>query len=354
MNYNDFLTVLMKLAVRVYPRARTVDDAFQRLLMDNILPLASRRRPDAVDMFIMNDDVNRLFDYYREALEQIFAFYATNDKRTTAAMMAANNASSSRTSNSSMLGYSGRSPGRATKSVNSMKGALGYQEFLKFASDFDLSNSVILSTIELGDIYLSSIKAVEPDSTIRKLTFLEFWETLVRCALVAYSKISDTTILDKIRGLFLYMWRSINKSVPRAFTDRRNVSTYAGDLLSGAMLFNKRFTAAWAQDNYRDYLSPDPRVLETGKTVLNRVAKQLQGTTMNGTSSFYRSASSNINSTPQQPSEGGENYSNNDGNNNYGYDDNTLTQDKSNTVIGSTTTGNSNGQYFGYGGGGNY
>ena len=30
------------------------------------------------------------------------------------------------------------------------------------------------------------------------------------------------------------MWRSINKSVPRAFTERRNVSTYAGDLLSGA------------------------------------------------------------------------------------------------------------------------
>jgi len=349
MNYNDFLTVLMKLAVRVYPRARTVDDAFQRLLMDNILPLASRRRPDAVDMFIMNDDVNRLFDYYREALEQIFAFYATSDKRTTAAMIAANNASSSRISNSSMLGYSGRSPGRATKAVNSMKGALGYQEFLKFASDFDLSNSVILSTIELGDIYLSSIKAVEPDSTIRKLTFLEFWETLVRCALVAYSKISDTTILDKIRGLFLYMWRSINKSVPRAFTDRRNVSTYAGDLLSGAMLFNKRFTAAWAQDNYRDYLSPDPRVLETGKTVLNRVAKQLQGNS--STNSFYRSSSS-ISNTLMNDNNNIDNNNDIDNSNNYGYDNNT---DNNNNIPTSSTTTNTNnnqnnGVYFGYGG----
>ena len=64
--------------------------------------------------------------------------------------------------------------------------ALGYPEFLKFASDFDLSNSVILSTLEVGDIYLSSIKAVAPDATIRKLTFPEFWEALVRCALVAY------------------------------------------------------------------------------------------------------------------------------------------------------------------------
>lgn len=123
-------------------------------------------------------------------------------------------------------------------------------------------------------MYLSSIKTVEPESTIRKLSFLEFWECLVRCAMVAYSKISDTTVLDKIRGLFLYMWRSINKSVPKAFTDRRNVSTYAGDLLSGAMLFNKRFTAAWQADGYRDYLSPDTRVLESGKTVLSRLLKQ--------------------------------------------------------------------------------
>ncbi len=56
---------------------------------------------------------------------------------------------------------------------------------------------------------------------IRKLTFREFREALVRCAIVAYSKISDATVIDKIRGLFLYMWRSINTSVPRAFDSRR-------------------------------------------------------------------------------------------------------------------------------------
>ncbi|MCX6017139.1 MAG: NAD-dependent epimerase/dehydratase family protein, partial [Chloroflexi bacterium] len=33
-------------------------------------------------------------------------------------------------------------------------------EFLRFASDFDLSSSVILSTLEIGDIYLSSLKAL--------------------------------------------------------------------------------------------------------------------------------------------------------------------------------------------------
>ena len=206
MNYNDFLTAMMKLSVKVYPHSKSVDDAFQQLLMDNILPSAARRCPDAVDMFLENEDVRKLFGYYRDALEQIFSFYATADKRTAAAMALPSYGQGG------SAGYGGgRSPTRATKSVNSMKGALGYQEFLKLASDFDLSNTVILSTIELGDIFLSSIKAVEPDSTIRKLAFLEFWEALVRCALVAYSKISGSTVIDKIRGLFLYMWRSMNK-----------------------------------------------------------------------------------------------------------------------------------------------
>ena len=312
MNYNDFLTALMKLAIRVYPRSRTVDEAFQRLLMDNVLPLASRRCPDNVAAILQHEDVQRLFEYYGEALEQIFQFYASCDKRTTKAMQAAAMASgavSAAYPGAGSFTVSGRSPGRATRASNTMKDALGYAELLKFASDFDLASTVLLSTLELGDIFLSSLKNVAPDATIRKLSFPEFWEALVRCSLVAYSKISDASVVDKLRGLFLYMWRSMNKSVPRAFAERRNVTTYAGDLLSGewegwrkweegvwppktlragwphprfvhplppspgAMLFNKRFTAAWAADGYRDYLSPDATPLESGKVVLSRLLK---------------------------------------------------------------------------------
>lgn len=153
-----------------------------------------------------------------------------------------------------------------------MKEALGYAEFLRFAQAFDLSSNTILSTIELGDIYLSSIKAADPSASMHKLTFPEFWEALVRCSLVAYSKISSVTIVDKIRGLLLYMWRAINGSVPKAWSDvRRAGSTNPGDLLAGAMLFNKRFTAVWAADGYRDYLSPPPAAAEDGQTVLARL-----------------------------------------------------------------------------------
>lgn len=149
MNYNDFLTVLMKMSVKVYPRSKTVDAAFQRLLMDNVLPLASRRAPDTIDMFLENEDVRRLFEYYADALEQIFSFYASSDKRTHAAI-AAGNAAAAQGGTGAGLSYTGRAGTRNTKSVNSMKEALGYREFLKFCKDFDLSDSVILSTIELG------------------------------------------------------------------------------------------------------------------------------------------------------------------------------------------------------------
>ena len=49
MTYNDFLNALMQLSVKVYPGAPVIDDAFQQLLMENVLPLASRRNPDNVD-----------------------------------------------------------------------------------------------------------------------------------------------------------------------------------------------------------------------------------------------------------------------------------------------------------------
>lgn len=290
MNYNDFLTCLMKLSVKIYPRSRSRDEAFQRLLMDNVLPLAARRCPESVEFYLENAEVRSIFHTYKDALEQIFAFYASNDKRQEGSRGASGPAGFG-------ASHSGRSPVRATKAVNTMKEALAYPEFLKFAQAFDLSNNVILSTIELGDIYLSSIKTVAPDSSMRKLSFDEFWESLVRCALVAYSKISDVTIIDKIRGLLLYMWRAINGSVPKTWADgRRTGTTNQGDLLAGAMLFNKRFTAAWAADNYRDYLSPAHAPNEDGQTVLARLKGGTGGAQLAATASSASMSASSVGS----------------------------------------------------------
>ena len=124
MNYSDFLTILMKLSAKVYPRSRSKDEAFQRLLQDNVLPLAARRCPDSVALLLENEDVAKLFDFYAPALEQIFSFYATNDKRAHHGA----GASGGLGAGAGMgMSHAGRSPIRATRAINSMKEAMGYQ-----------------------------------------------------------------------------------------------------------------------------------------------------------------------------------------------------------------------------------
>jgi len=76
---------------QVFPDEVDVDDAFQRLLIDHILPLASRRCPDDVDVFLEDPDVLAIADYYKDALTQIFQFYATNSTIKHRKMEGANN-----------------------------------------------------------------------------------------------------------------------------------------------------------------------------------------------------------------------------------------------------------------------
>ena len=168
MTYNDFLTALLKISAKVrfarrncrvarvrcpccmrgvltsgtppaphntaqvFPGEADVDDAFQRLLIDHILPLASRRCPDSVDVFLEDPDVVAVYEYYRDALQQIFQFYATSTTIKNRKLEGANSKAVA--------------PLKA-KRLNTMKASLGYPEFLKFASDFDLSSSVILRCV---------------------------------------------------------------------------------------------------------------------------------------------------------------------------------------------------------------
>ena len=76
-------------------------------------------------MYLENEDVARLADYYADALEQIFAFYATADKRTKAALTASavekGHLAAGPYAATTNLTLGGRSPMRATRGANSMK-----------------------------------------------------------------------------------------------------------------------------------------------------------------------------------------------------------------------------------------
>jgi hypothetical protein len=142
MTYNDFLNALMRLAEKLYFKADTIDDAFQQLLMENVLPLASRRSPDPVAKHLEDPEVIGLFEYFDDSLYFLYSFYAS-----------AADAKRRRNTKST----------KSRRRVNTMKECLGYNEFL----NFHLSSNVILSTLEIGDIYLSSIKATDGEENIR-------------------------------------------------------------------------------------------------------------------------------------------------------------------------------------------
>ena len=118
-------------------------------------------------------------------------------------------------------------------------------------------------------------------SSLRKLSFGEFWEALVRCAIVAYSVEKNpsvtTHIPDKIRGLFLVMWREINKTVPLAVSSSAALGNYSGSLVEGARLFNNRVSTDWAKDGYRDYLNSTRAEVFDGRATLQRLCAERAG-----------------------------------------------------------------------------
>ena len=85
MTYSDFLTALMRISVDLYadaPNVSTVDAAFQKLLIENILPpeLARRRRPqtDMIANARKDASVQAVFDCFRDSLAQIFQYYSVD------------------------------------------------------------------------------------------------------------------------------------------------------------------------------------------------------------------------------------------------------------------------------------
>eukprot|EP01029_Cantina_marsupialis_P028270 TRINITY_DN775941_c0_g1_i1.p1 TRINITY_DN775941_c0_g1~~TRINITY_DN775941_c0_g1_i1.p1 ORF type:complete len:355 (+),score=77.91 TRINITY_DN775941_c0_g1_i1:161-1225(+) len=254
LDYEQFLNLLVKISMRIYPKAETVDQSFEILLSENVLPLASRRVHVDIDDILEQPQVLNLFEIYGPSLESFFETYASQDNRFSA---------------SSPLKQSTR---RMSSVTNSMKSAMSFKNFQKFTTDFAISGS-ILSSMEIENIYISSLK-LHPGESIRKLSFIEFWEALVRCSLTAYSKISDAEPSDKFKAFLLYMWRALNSHISSTINRQQGVTTYYGDLMKGAMAFNKKFSSQWAQDDFKDYLTESKKSEERGRSVLHRLLKK--------------------------------------------------------------------------------
>jgi len=242
LTYNEFLTCLMKLSSKLYPESAeiNIETAFQQLLMENVLPLASRRNPKSVDAVLGDGEVKGLKRYFKEALRYIFEFYASSGMENERAKkgqktlkgnkdfdtMKNETSSRFRSVNKSMSppGGNGSDSGRRKPQHNSMANSMSYADYVRFASDFGLTSKVLITMIDIGDIYMAGVANASGTASIRRLHFDDFFEVLVRISLASYKKCAVSQAM-KLRGLMLFMWRQIQTSISQSVTGKTVMSS---------------------------------------------------------------------------------------------------------------------------------
>eukprot|EP01035_Chromulina_nebulosa_P018836 gene18836-24621_t len=213
LNYEEFLSCLALIAEKCYPSGRSTEESMQQLLMDNLLPMALRRKPASI------------------------------------------------------------------KEVITLK----------------------LTNLDIGEIFLAIISLREFATKIRKIDFQEFWEALVRCALVAYKNYNEITIEDKAKAMFLNIWRHLQNTVKDQTALYGTVigggfSNSKGGLQKGAQILNDKFVALWGKDNHIDYLEKKivPRFIAAATDPTNERSTNVINTLLGKLSVNNKNPSNNL------------------------------------------------------------
>ena len=259
IEYDEFLSCLVRIAQACYPSSLSLDQAMKQLLLDNVLPLALRREEsEEIQMVLQSPDITVQKLYWQEPLLHLFEYYSSlslNKARSKLMVQSMNDSTKSFDDHSNDIDYASQISLKAIVSDSKSKCLLDYPEWLRFCNDFGFQVSMGLTSIDVGDVYLTVISKNNFTTRVRSLTFSEFWEVLIGCSLKAFSS-NQVSYLEKLKCLFFYMWRSIEVSMSEQMKkDAVNLSTTKGALIRGAQLLNGRFTAQWAKDDYRDYTS---------------------------------------------------------------------------------------------------
>ena len=298
LDYGGFLSCLIRIADVCYPKAKDQDDAMLHLLMDNILPLANRRKPEDLQAIIFSPPIETMFLFFEDALVQVFDFYSAafanrqgskNMMRTIVGtnksfeymQQQADKKEEDNIDDTTQITGSG---------VAKLGTSIGYEEFMRFSVDFGLQSSLGLTALEVGDIYLSVISSHNFNTIVRHVNFDEFWETLVRCALKAFEDQTDCAHEVKVKCLFLYIWRHIQTNIRDQMNGENNagnLGSYKGGLVRAAQVLNEKFISMWAKDDYKDYLESSVNAnSQTEITEAKKMAAKM-GTGKNKTQAKY-------------------------------------------------------------------
>jgi hypothetical protein len=82
VDYDGFLSCIMRIAAICYPSSANGEESMMHLLVDNILPLASHRKPVSVDHILGSKEITNLFYFFEDAIQSVFDFYAANAANT--------------------------------------------------------------------------------------------------------------------------------------------------------------------------------------------------------------------------------------------------------------------------------
>jgi hypothetical protein len=265
LTYDEFLTCLLGLAQKCYPMCDNAQVAMQQLLMDNILPLASRRKAAreclmAAELAKCNKkEVVGLQESFSPPLLQLFHYFAVETKSVEGSFES--KGSHNKGSFDEMAkgprspSKSGGGPG-AKKSENQ----ISYGDFLKYCQELGVSTSLGLTTIDLGDIYLTTVATKNGTNkkqfvtTFSGLTFPEVLEALFRCAHTGYIKNTHVNLVDKMKAMFNCIWRHMQNTQTGKVTSESASNPIYRRRLRCFQLLNERFISMWTKDGFKDYL----------------------------------------------------------------------------------------------------
>ena len=264
IDYNGFLNCLIRIAPMCYPNSKSGDDAMLHLLMENLLPLATRRNPIAT--VASCSELSSIKSYFEAPLQEVFDFYAANAANYVTARQLAKTATSGGSNGPKTFDdheqhiAALQKQSHASNDLYNDEKSITYQEFMRFSVDFGLQASLGMTTLDVGNVYLSSCASRGKfRAEVQRINFDKFWEALVRCSQEALEEYKYVTNDIKMKTLFLYMWRHIQSSMREQMQGDNgtgSLSSYKGGLVRGAQLLNERFLSMWAKDSYRDYLKP--------------------------------------------------------------------------------------------------
>jgi hypothetical protein len=156
---------------------------------------------------------------------------------------------------------------------------LSYNDFLRFCNNFDVAK-IGLSTFDIGDIYLGLVGLNQSydDDHIQKIDFDNFMMILQIFSCRAFKSAPKiVSQVDKLKGMFLYMWNNIrikledDNLIANDVTNRgEGFDFYKQDYIKSCRVFSERVQAAWERDNHRDYF--DPKVSLNCQGISNSLA----------------------------------------------------------------------------------